>query len=416
MNTQGYARILVKRKMGGVCFMKVRFHEADIQCVLHRNTVENYSEIVRLPTGSIIFITGEFGTSDSGTQSIIAATAITVSVCRDTLPDKHLGVTDYTGYRNRVKGLVANQNSFGLFKAIALTNHEVRSVLSDHGYLEFDTGILQSSFEAGLANSFSTICNADGKTYHLSLTSEMKLKRLIAGGFDRVYEITHSFRNEGVNTTHYPEFGILEAYQAGYSMVEAFEIISEILGKLATVSKNGKGTAILGDEFTTHPPLIEFNEALAQATNGHCSCSKDLVQAYPDTFSYDMPEFTLLYKAITRIVAPRFSSPVFLTNIPEGFNPFCQMESGATKQAVLVAKGMHIATISVDENNPEVVQTRMQKQHHEAGVPLNKAYLELLDFGIPPISGFGLGMTRLSMLLVDKAKPNVRDVVPFPFI
>ena len=181
------------------------------------------------------------------------------------------------------------------------------------------------------------------------------------------------------------------------------------------VSRRGIGTEVLGEEFSSPPKQISFPEALALACNREVSVS-DLVWVRPDLFSKDMPEFTRIYKALTKIVAPQFDSPVFIVDMPDGLNPFCKITNDKALQAVLVAKGMHIGTISVDENNVEIVSQRLQKQKEESGIPINTGYLELLNFGMPPISGIGLGMTRLAMLLLPREKQNVRDVIPFPFI
>lgn len=416
MNAIGYARILAKRNMGGVCFLEIRFQEQDTQCILTKKSIGNYIDIVRLPSGSIIFIDGEFSKSETGTPSVIAHSVRVVSVCRNELPDKRKGVTPRTEYVNRPIGLIGNPDSFGLFKVIAEMNRCIRNILQKHKYLEFDTGVLQSSFEAGLANSFSTSCKANGRTYHLSLTSEIKLKKLIAGGFERVYEITHSFRNEGVNSTHYPEFGILEAYRVSDSIDDSLEVIAEILIELAQASRTGVGIDVLEDDFLAPPKQIDFGDAISLSCEERASSLEELVSMHHNLFTDDMPEFTRVYKALTKIIAPRFHSPTFIMNVPKGFNPFCKLIDKGTSQAVLIAKGMHIATISVDENNVHTVRERLQRQSEESGVPMNTDYLSLLNFGIPPISGFGLGMTRLAMLLLPKDKQNVRDVILFPFI
>jgi lysyl-tRNA synthetase class 2 len=415
MEIAGYARILAKRNMGGICFLKVRFQEHDTQCILTKKTLENYREISSLPTGSIISIEGTHTTSNTGTPSIAVHSAKIISVCSIELPDRFNGVGNRTEYSNRVMGLIANPGSFNLFNAIASLNRDVRTVLQENKYLEFDTGILQDNFDAGLANSFSTKCNANGREYHLSMTSEVKLKKLIAGGFERVYEMTHSFRNEGINTTHYPEFGILEAYKASDSIDDSLNIIAEILNKLARISAGSSDIEPLDEEFFVLPKRIAFDEALTTALGGRCCSVEELADFRPDLFSRDMPKFTRIYKALTKLVAPQFKGPTFIMDMPIGFNPFCKIIEGHASQAVLVAKGMHIATISVDENNKDVVQQRLQEQNEESGIPINIGYLELLSVGIPPISGFGIGTTRLAMLLLPQEKQNVRDVIPFPF-
>lgn len=412
----GYARILARRHMGGICFLKVRFQENDTQCILTKKSLGNYKEIVGLPLGSIISIEGMHTTSGTGTPSIEVNSAKVVSICRIELPDKHNGVTSRTEYDNRVLGFIGNPDSFNLFRRIAGMNLRVRTVLQSNGYLEFDTGVLQNRFDSGLASSFSTRCNANGKEYHLAITSEVKLKKFIAGGFERVYEITHSFRNEGVNATHYPEFGILEAYRIGNSLDDSLAIIAEILHELAEVNMTNGNANIFGDGFSTTPKKIAFDNALAASCDRDRCSIDDLPRMFPDLFSENMPEFTRIYKALTKIIAPRFNKPTFIMNMPVGFNPFCKITDGQTAQSVLVAKGMHIATISVDENDPDIMQHRLQRQHDETGVPINTGYLNLLRLGMPPISGFGLGMTRLAMLMLPREKQNVRDVIPFPFI
>lgn len=415
MNVTGYARILTKRNMGGICFLKVRFQENDIQFILTKKKLKNYKEVASLPVGSILFIEGTPTTSDKGTPSIALCSAEVVSICRAKLPDKYNGVNSRTECDNRVIGLIGNSNSFGIFKVIADINRRIRMILQDNGYLEFDTGVLQDSFDAGLANSFLTRCNANGREYYLSMTSEIKLKKLIAGGFERVYEMTHSFRNEGINATHYPEFGILEAYRASDSLNDSLGVVAEIIKSLAEASRDGVGVASLGDEFSAPPQRTTFNEALASALGREHCLVEELADLYPNLFSREMPRFTSIYKALTKIVAPRFDNPTFIMDMPAGFNPFCRIINDHAIQAVLVAKGMHIATISVDENDKDIMQQRLREQHERSGVSVNTGYLDLLNVGLPPISGFGLGMTRLAMLLLPREKRNVRNIILFPF-
>lgn len=416
MDTKGYARILTKRKMGGICFIGARYQKQNIQLILNKKILENYNDIIGLTAGSIIYIDGFFTKSDTGTPSISTNIVEVVSPCQLPLPDKHKGLTSRSEYTNRSLGLISDINSFNLFTAIAEMNRRVRNIMEKDGYLEFNTGILQANFDSGLADSFTTKCNANGRIYHLSMTSEIKLKKLIAGGFDKVYEITQSFRNEGVNTTHYPEFGILEAYRTGDDLESCILTISMILKELALISRSITNVDALSDDFLMNPKKIPFVEALSTC-GGHADCTlENLSEKFSDIFSNDMPLFTRIYKSLIKIIAPSLQAPTLIIDMPKGFNPFCRVINECSQQAVLIAKGMHIGTLSVDDNNIQTVREELQKQHKETGISINESYLELLALGIPPISGFGLGMTRLAMLLLPEDRINVRDVIPFPFI
>lgn len=421
---RGVARILRKRKMGQVCFFNVRFQEDFIQIMMNKH-LDNYEVIVNLALGSLIRIAGFKTTTLSGEATIKIETAIVEYEYKGKLPDKKHGLSCANRYRNRVMDLTINNDAFLLVHKMSVIYETIRKILSKYKYHEFCTGVLQEYFEAGQANSFSTNCRANSKTLHLSLTSELKLKRLIVAGFDRVYEIAQSFRNEGIDSMHSPEFTLLEIYAVDSNYQQMMDLLELLIKEVVKVCEgddriNDCQDSDIGNIFLENSfQRLSFREAFEQMIGpwNNCNIIK-LSELMPDLFNCSMTNFTWLMKLIEKKIVPNILMPTFLTNLPADMSPFVKnngIDNGSDR-AFLIVKGVFLADIYTDENNPDVVNDLLRKQSDYSGNQLNHQYLEVLKFGIPPTAGIGLGINRLMMLFLGNLPKDIKETILYPII
>lgn len=423
----GIARVISRRNMGKICFCDVRFRGKNIQVFFEKN-LTNYKDLAALPLGSLFSFNGNKTMTRNGVPSIRVAAAEILFVFKGTMPDKYHGLVPSMRYRNRVVDLLTNQDAFLLVQKIPLVLMGIRNVLYKNGFQEFMTGILQETFEAGQAQPFETLCQANNKKMYLSLTSELKLKRLIVAGFERVFEITQSFRNEGIDSVHSPEFTILEAYAVNFSYIEMMGLVEEMIGQIFFYCSGTRGNTFCDVKFGNQvnisyvPPFerITFREIFQKIEGDWENCRQDhLSQKYPDMFNMEMTRFTWVMKVFERLIVPHIINPTFVTEIPSGLSPFVRestMNTAVSERAFLVAQGVFLADIYTDENNLVKVVSAMEKQSNQNHNQLNKDYIEVMEFGIPNTAGVGMGINRLLMLLLGNLPNNIKETILYPML
>jgi len=416
----GYARVMRKRDFGRISFWKVRFQEEDYQLFIQRGMIENFQEIKKLALGSIVFFEGKKMVTKTGEASILINLIQVEHEGCDILQNK-LGGINYLGKSDsRVLDLIANKSFFDYSLLLSRLLGGIRRFLSENEFMEFTTGILQECFEGGQAVPFQTRCKTNGKTFYLSLTSELKLKRLMIAGFEKVYEISQSFRNEGIDKMHLPEFTLLELYAINQSYKDminflekmVFEVLTEATGE--NYVKNG------ADLISFNPPFerITFDEACTMflKIEGKKCTIEWLEERFPGMFSRNMDEFTWTMKLVDKIFTPNFIKPTFLIDVPSGISPFAKRQSKNEKiseSAFFIAMGINIATISTDENNVERVSMFLAEQSKKTGHVVNQDYLDVLEFGLPQTAGIGFGLNRFFMIF-QEGKKSARETCLFP--
>lgn len=421
----GYARLLVKKCFGRVAFWKVRFAEQNLQLILQSSNLPNFEQLLKTSPGSCVHVAGVKCLSKSGEPSIDVNEASVVATCDHMLPDKFHGFTQVNRYENREVDLLINVDVFEYFRLISDVIRGTREYLWSQGFREFNTGVLQEFFEAGLAKPFTTRCNANGKTYNLSLTSEVKLKRLIVSGYQKVFEILQSFRNEGISPIHSPEFTLLEICQAGVDyqvmMNLAEGMISHAVGStfpdLQVPLLDGAQRTVVN--FGVPFDRITYQEACKRflgLTEGQCALGY-LSDRYPDSFAAGMHKFTWVFKLVEKFVAPLCERPTFITDIPSDISPFVKARidrPSVSERAVLAIRGMDIADVYTDENDPVKVEEAMRVQCEQTGQSFNESCLDLLKYGLPRTASIGLGVNRLLLLLRGDLPCNIRETILYP--
>lgn len=421
----GFARILIKRKIGNISFWDVRYVEGIVQLVLKKNILHNYKSISKLPVGSIVNFSGVKMSTQKNLYSIEVSVVEKYFVFTGIMPDKFHGLNNEIRYRNRVLDLISNKDSFNLFKKISTATQVIRSFLYKHDYREFNSGILHKVFEGGQASPFSTFCNANKKTLYLNLTNELRLKRLLIAGFEKVFEISQSFRNEGIDAIHFPEFSLLEFYAVQQNCKDMMMLVEKMvkevfeendgIEKVKSCDDSNIKSVISCNSFK----CFSFKEAFEMYVGDYDDCVlSKMTKRFPGMFYEKMSTFTWLMKIIEKFFVPNIVNPTFLTDLPSGMSPFVKVigDGTITERAFLIAQNLFIADIYSDENDGDKIRERLKQQSCETGISIKDDYLQNLSFGLIKTAGVGLGMNRLFMLFLNKQPKNIKETILYPMI
>ncbi len=416
----GYARVLKKRDFGKISFWKVRFREAEVQLFIQAKMLGNFHEVRKTALGSLIFFEGEKIITKTGEPSISVSMVRPEFEGSDVLQNKLSGINHLSRSGNRVLDMIANKSLFDYLSLLSQLPGSLRRFLARNGFREFSTGILQEYFEGGQAEPFQTQCRANGRSLYMSLTSELRLKRIMIAGFEKVFELSQSFRNEGIDRMHLPEFTLLELYAVSLDYRDMMNLLEKMVFEVLT--------EVIGDSVLKHegqvisftPPFFRktFDEACLEfmGVRGEECTIGWLNEKFPDMFSVDMDEFTWTMKLVDKIFTPNFIEPTFLTDVPSGISPFAKRHfknERLSESAFFIAMGVNMATISTDENNREKVAMLLTEQSRRTGRPINGGYLSDLEFGLPPTAGIGFGLNRFFMLFQEGEK-SARETCLLP--
>ncbi len=405
-------RVLRKRKSNRIVFCTVRALESSYQIAVENSATLAFAEVKSVPLGSLVRVHGQWGASESETPTFFVNEAEVLHAYAGMLPDKRHGITDDRRHLNRTLDWATNDAAFQFALLGADILAALRGVLSDWGFREFNTGMLQRRFEGGLANPFATTCNANNQPYFLSLTSELKLKRLIAAGAQKVCEITQSFRNEGLSRIHSPEFTLLEAY--GVDMT--YHDIMSMVEHMVEAAERRAGVYL--PAMPTPFARMTYREACAKVIGVHDPSLEQLAAMYPGQFTGDMPLFTWVMKLLESIIGPTLVDPVFVTELPAGLSPLVRRsphDPSVTERAFLFAKGYFICDVYTDEHDPEVLERELREQAKLTKREVDPEYLQCIRLGIPPTAGVGLGVNRLHMLFLPEQLPqHIRETILYP--
>ncbi len=405
-------RILRKRKSSQIVFLTVRARESTYQIALRKDKTESFADIKSIPAGSLLRINGEWGTSENGTHTFFVEQAEILHRYTGLMPDKHHGIADDQRHLSRTLDWATNDISFQFSLMGADILMALRQVLNEWGFREFNTGVLQRRFEGGLAVPFITTCNANNHQYYLSLTSELKLKRLVAAGAERVCEITQSFRNEGLSRVHSPEFTLLEAYGVDMTYVDIMEMVEKMVEASALVANTTPMSVTAPFHRVTYREICSTTIGIADPS------LEQMIEMFPNQFTEGMPLFTWVMKLLETIVGTKLIEPTFVTELPAGLSPLVKRSAhdrSVTERAFLFAKGYFICDIYTDENNPVVLERELRSQAKMTKRAVDQEYLQCIKLGIPPTAGVGLGVNRLHMLfLPDELPHHIRETILYP--
>ena len=433
-------RIILMRKMGKMAFLTIGDINGKIQISIKIDCVgeEQYSFFKEnFDLGDFIGVEGEIFTTHTGEKTIRANSFEFLGKALKPLPEKYHGLEDIeTIYRHRYIDLITNDESKKVFLFRSKLIREIRNFLDEFGYIEIETPILNNKASGALAKPFITHHNALDIDLYLRIAPETYLKRAIVGGFTKVFEIARCFRNEGIDQTHLQDFTMIEGYGAYLNYEDNMKFLKEMLQRII---KNIFGTLEIqvGDkmvDLSGEWPRISFRDLILRYIDidiDKYNTKETLLQKIKEEkldIDSEIPLENLgfgnlvdqLYKKVAR---PHISNPIFLTSHPTELSPLARANdnnSNIVDRFQLVINGAEIINAYSEVVDPREQEKRLLEQASlkakgdEEAMPMDYDYIEAMEYGMPPISGWGMGIDRLVQLLTNS--DNIKDVILFPLM
>ena len=425
-------RIMSKRSMGKASFFDIADASGKIQIYIKLNVIgeETYEQFKKWDIGDIVGVNGEVFRTKHGEISIRATKAILLSKSLLPLPEKFHGLTNTDlRYRQRYVDLIVNPEVRDVFVKRSLIIRELRTFLDSKGYLEVETPVLHNIAGGAAARPFITHHNSLNIDMYLRIALELHLKRLIVGGFDKVYEIGRVFRNEGMDTKHNPEFTMLEFYQA-YSNYEDVMNLTEEMLRYVAQKVLGTTTVVYGDqEIDLGKPFARIS--MVEAVKKYTGVDFDAIQTLEEAraaakehhIQYEERHLKgdILNLFFDEFVEDKLIQPTFLTGHPVEISPLSKRDAahpGYTERFELFITGREFANAFSELNDPIDQKARfehqleLKAQGDEEATDMDNDFITALEYGLPPTGGFGMGVDRLVMLLTNQ--PSIRDGLLFP--
>ncbi|MGD1045788.1 MAG: lysine--tRNA ligase [Bacteroidota bacterium] len=435
-------RIMSIRRMGKASFCHIQDSQGRIQIYLRREDIgTSYDAFKLMDIGDIIGVRGFVFRTKMGEISIHGSELILLSKSLRPLPiakekvDEHGNKTIYDPfsdkelrYRQRYLDLAVNQDVRQVFIKRSKMMSAIRKFLDERGYLEVETPVLQPIYGGASARPFITHHNAMDMKLYMRIADELYLKRLIVGGYDGVYEISKDFRNEGMDKTHNPEFTMMELYVAYHDYRWMMNLVEELVSNIA-IALNGVAVATLGNhEINFTPPWkrITMFDAIKEHTG------KDLREKNENELRAIAKELYIeidpkigaggiIDEIFGEKVEPYLIQPTFITDYPLEMSPLAKKhrsEPGLVERFEAIVNGKELCNAFSELNDPIDQRTRFEEQmklrargDEEAQV-LDEDFIRALEYGMPPTTGLGIGIDRLTMLLTNQ--DSIRDVIFFP--
>ncbi len=427
-------RVMSMRKFGKAAFFHVQDESGRIQVYVRRDLVgeEEFLRFKKWDVGDIVGVSGTLFKTKTGEISIQAASLHMITKSLRPLPEKFHGLTDVEKrYRRRYVDLIVNPEVRETFRKRMKIIRLIREFLSSRGFLEVETPMMQTIPGGATARPFKTHHNALDMDLYLRIAPELYLKRLLVGGFEKVFEINRNFRNEGLSTRHNPEFTMLEFYQAYATYHDLMDLTEEMISGLAAEVNGSMEIVYQGQKVDLAPPWKRYTmeEALVVVGGLEADVVADdaAVMRLAREQGIELPAEAGPGKARTELfellVEERLIDPTFVTSYPTEVSPLARRnedDPGVTDRFELFVTGREIANAFSELNDPEDQLRRFEKQiatgreDEEIHPELDSDYIRALEYGMPAAAGEGIGIDRLVMLLTDS--PSIRDVILFPHL
>ncbi len=425
-------RMMLKRVMGKASFCTLQDRSGRIQLFLQRDAVgeDDYKAFKGWDIGDIIAGEGTVFRTNKGELSVRMDSIRLLTKSLRPLPEKWAGLSDTESrYRQRYVDLVMNPEVRDIFVARSRIIAAMRRFLDARDYIEVETPMLQPIPGGATARPFITHYNALDRDFYLRIAPELYLKRLVVGGFERVYEINRNFRNEGVSTRHNPEFTMLEFYQAYADYRDLMTLTEEMLRLLAEEVTGGTRVAYQGEVLEFGQPFerLPIPDAIRRHNpeiSADDLADRDRLAAHAARLGLStdgMSRDGLMMAIFEETVEDKLIQPTFVTGFPAEVSPLSRASDDdptLTDRFELIVAGREIANGFSELNDAEDQAARFQAQVEakEAGddeaMFYDADYVRALEYGMPPTAGEGVGIDRLAMLLTDS--PSIREVLLFP--
>ncbi len=424
-------RMISKRVMGKASFSHIQDFDGQIQLYVRKDILgeEKYAEYKKFDIGDIVGVTGAVFKTNAGEISIKASSITLLAKSLSPLPEKFHGLKDTDlRYRQRYVDLIVNPEVKKTFIARSNIVKYIREYLDTRGFLEVETPILMGAAGGAAARPFETHHNTLDLDMYLRIATELHLKRLIVGGFERVYEIGRIFRNEGMSVKHNPEFTMIELYQAYANVDDMMELCENIFYYCADKLY---GTGVIeyeGTKVDLTPPWrrLSMTDAVKQFTGADFSSCDDkkaneIAKSIGLNTNGKQTRGELLYAAFEEFVEDKLIEPTFITGYPVEVSPLAKKmpeDPWLTERFELFITAREMANAFSELNDPDDQRARFDAQAKqradgdEEAHMMDDDYISALEYGMAPTGGMGIGIDRMVMLLTDSS--SIRDVILFP--
>ncbi len=425
-------RIMIRRGQGKAAFCVLRDQEGDLQLYFRKDELSeaDWALFKLVDIGDILGVEGTVFVTNTGELTVRVSHFTMLSKSLRVLPEKWHGLTDKEQrYRHRALDLIMNPEVRGTFVKRAKMMAAIRKWYTDHGFLEVETPVLQPLYGGANAKPFTTHFNALDMTMYLRIAPELYLKRLLVGGFERIFEITRNFRNEGMDTRHNPEFTAIETYQAYGDIEDVIEQTEQIVEACA-LAVYGTTKFVYEDteiDVKAPWPRLTMAEAVKKYTGEDFDACTDIkdARAIADRLNVQYSE----YDGIGKILAECFDEyaeehliqPVHITRHPTEVSPLSKSDPTDPRYTIRfesyiygreLANGFSELNDPIDQRARFEMQVESRKHGDDEAHPIDEPFLFALEYGMPPTGGLGIGLDRLFMLMTNSA--SIRDVLLFP--
>lgn len=427
-------RIMARREHGKATFADLSDSQGKIQLMLREDALgrEVYEEFLELDLGDWVGAAGEVVRSRSGELSISVDSFELLSKSLRQMPEKWHGVKDReVRYRQRYLDLSMNREARDVLEARAAVVRETRGFLDDRGFVEVETPMLHPVPGGATARPFITHHNALGMDLYLRIAPELYLKRLLIGGYEKVYELNRNFRNEGISSRHNPEFTMLEAYQAYVDYRYLMDLLQEMLTAIVEKVRGCRELEFAGEKIDLGAPWkrVTMLGALAEYADLEVDLSweRERLSQVASRSEVDVPRAAgpgwIVAELFEKLVEPKLIQPTIVMDYPEEISPLARRKPdapGLTERFEVLIAGQEIANAFSELTDPVDQRARFEAQAgkraagDEEAHPVDEDFLMALEYGMPPAGGLGVGIDRLAMLVTGCQ--NIRDVIVFPHL
>lgn len=429
-------RVMAMRIMGKASFVTLQDASGRIQAYLQKDALGAYDAIRKVDLGDWLEVSGSLFVTRTGELTVKAAAFRPLVKSLRPIPSEYYGLADKeTRYRQRHIDLMINPEVKRAFVLRSRAVAFIRRYLDDRGFLEVETPVLQSVPGGAEARPFITHHNALDYDFHLRISLELYLKRLIVGGFDAVYEIGRNFRNEGISFKHNPEYTMLELYRVGWDYLDVLALVENMYSSLVQELTGSMKLTYQGTEldFTPPWPRVDYTGEIAKRAGMDFDLlDEERLRAWVREHHApmdggealaDQPVNQIYNKLYDIYVEPRLEQPTFVMDHPLAISPLAKAHRsrpGLVERFEPVCMGMELGNAfselndALDQRQRFEAQQALRDAGDEEAQPLDEDFLTALEYGMPPTGGLGLGIDRLAMLLADV--PSIRDVILFPLM
>ena len=425
-------RIVLKRVMGNASFVTIRDGSGDIQVYISKNNIDPYlyKNFKSWDLGDIIGVSGNLFKTKTEELTVEAHSITLITKSLRPMPEKHKGLADIEiKYRQRYLDLMSSPESKEVFVKRSQIVSSIRSSMLEDGFLEVETPMMHSIPGGAVAKPFTTQHNALDRELFLRIAPELHLKRLLVGGFEKVFEINRSFRNEGLSTSHNPEFTMLEFYAAFATFTGTMDFTKTIIQSASKAIGNDNEIEWDGDKInlsnfsikTINDLVLEHNSELKSADLDNIEMLINYAESIKVPLKDSWGPGKILLEIFEKTVENKLIQPTFVTDYPVEVSPLSRRNNDNPSIAdrfELFIGGKEIANGFCELNDPDDQAERFKEQvkakadGDDEAMGFDEDYITALEHGMPPAVGVGVGIDRLVMMLTNQS--SIRDVILFP--